>query len=244
LQALWGNQGTLFDFSGTTLEWFPNVNTTVVTASSGIGTGTWHFIAVTQDASNNWAMYVDGISINSGTTVSMLTQSQPASLGAYSAGPSRFFDGAIDDAALYSRALSQGEVTGLYNGGAGKNYSSLTSSDKVGLVSFWLLNEATGATRADSHGSNNLSDHNSVAQVTGIVEDSLFPGEDEERPVLQTQSRRWFLPLSFAEEIMPLLEGPGIITGTHARVGHGPRILAKLSTAPRIRARLVLEPQK
>lgn len=35
-----------------------------------------------------------------------------------------------------------------------------------------------------------------------------------------------------------------IVTGTHARVGHGPRILAKLSTAPRIRARLVLEPQK
>jgi hypothetical protein len=72
-------------------------------------------------------------------------------------------------------------------------------------------------------------------------------GDDEHSIALAQRSanNRWLVPQFYGtEEIMPLLEGPGIITGTHARVGHGPRILAKLSTAPRIRARLVLEPQK
>jgi hypothetical protein len=37
------------------------------------------------------------------------------------------------------------------------------------LVSFWALDEASGATRADSHGSNDLTDNNTVGQGTGNV---------------------------------------------------------------------------
>lgn len=37
------------------------------------------------------------------------------------------------------------------------------------LISYWRLEEATGATRTDSYGTNNMSDHNSVAQITGKV---------------------------------------------------------------------------
>lgn len=38
---------------------------------------------------------------------------------------------------------------------------------KIGLISFWNCEEATGASRADSFGTNTLTDTNSVAQVAG-----------------------------------------------------------------------------
>lgn len=44
-----------------------------------------------------------------------------------------------------------------------KNHSTLTTS----LVSYWELEEASG-TRMDSHGSNDLTDNNTVGQGTGI----------------------------------------------------------------------------
>src|SRR3990167_1406152 len=40
---------------------------------------------------------------------------------------------------------------------------------KASLISWWDLEEATGATRNDSHGSNNLADNASVLQTDGKV---------------------------------------------------------------------------
>lgn len=37
------------------------------------------------------------------------------------------------------------------------------------LLHWWSMDETTGATRADSHGSNDLTDHNTVSQGTAIV---------------------------------------------------------------------------
>jgi hypothetical protein len=59
----------------------------------------------------------------------------------------------------------------LYNGGSGLSYANLTPAQKAswGLVSFWELNKTSG-TRADSHGSNDLSEIGTVAAVDGLVE--------------------------------------------------------------------------
>ena len=40
---------------------------------------------------------------------------------------------------------------------------------KASLISWWDLEEATGATRNDSHGSNNLADNASVLQTDGKI---------------------------------------------------------------------------
>jgi hypothetical protein len=44
--------------------------------------------------------------------------------------------------------------------------SAMTTAHKVGLVSYWALNEASG-TRADSHSTNDLADNNTVTQGAG-----------------------------------------------------------------------------
>lgn len=62
---------------------------------------------------------------------------------------------------LWSRLITQDEITSLFNSGIGKRYADLTDDEKTGLVSYWNLDETSG-TRADSHGENDLTDNNTV----------------------------------------------------------------------------------
>lgn len=42
--------------------------------------------------------------------------------------PNRHFSGAIDEAGIWSRALSSAEISELYNAGAGRSYSYIQST--------------------------------------------------------------------------------------------------------------------
>ena len=74
-----------------------------------------------------------------------------------------YFNGDIDEMALYSRAITVPEISTLYNSGNGTNYAGSPSSN---MVSYWSLNESSGI-RYDSHGSNNLSEN--PASTTGVT---------------------------------------------------------------------------
>lgn len=67
-------------------------------------------------------------------------------------------------AGLWNVALDAAALTSLFNSGLGKRYADLTVSEKVGLVSYWNLDEVSGV-RYDSHGSNDLTDNNTVGSV-------------------------------------------------------------------------------
>lgn len=58
----------------------------------------------------------------------------------------------------------------LYNAGQGAFHSQLSDAQRTdwGLVSWWELEEASG-TRADAHGSNDLTDHNGATAVEGLT---------------------------------------------------------------------------
>ena len=79
------------------------------------------------------------------------------------------FDGRMQVGRVWSRLLTSGEITALYNSGSPVAYCALTSGQKVGLVSNWDMGEysdGTGAvTRNDSHGTNHLTDTNTVASI-------------------------------------------------------------------------------
>ena len=74
-----------------------------------------------------------------------------------------YFNGDIDEMALWSRFLTVPEISTLYNSGNGTNYAGSPSSN---MVSYWSLNETSGV-RYDSHGSNHLSEDPS--STTGIT---------------------------------------------------------------------------
>jgi hypothetical protein len=75
-------------------------------------------------------------------------------------------DGLMAAVGFWKRKLTASEVTSLYNSGSGKQYADLTDGEKVGLESYWNLDESSG-TRVDSHGTNDLTDNNTVLSGAG-----------------------------------------------------------------------------
>jgi hypothetical protein len=80
----------------------------------------WYFVAVTYDpavAGGTMVLYKDGVPVSSATGVGAPASSTTTYIGRFSSGYN--FKGAIDEAAVFNRALSDEEISYLYNGGDG-----------------------------------------------------------------------------------------------------------------------------
>ena len=92
-----------------------------------------------------------------------LNASKAFTLGSMSGGGNHY-QGKMGPVGFWNSAIGDYAIASLFNSGNGKRYADLTDDEKVGLVSYWNLDEASG-TRADSHGSNDLTDNNTVGSV-------------------------------------------------------------------------------
>lgn len=77
-------------------------------------------------------------------------------------------DCSIDSLGAWNRVISDDEITSLYNSGSGKTYADLTTAEKVSLVS-WYDFATTASLGTDAHGSNTLTNTNSVTCDAGIA---------------------------------------------------------------------------
>jgi hypothetical protein len=134
-----------------------------------VSPNTWYFFVAWHDSVNNQT----GIQLDaaSPTMISYSggVQDTPTQFvlgGRSDAGAAAFLNGRLDEVGFWKRVLTASERGALYNNGAGRPYLNLTASEKTSLVSWWALNELSGL-RADWHGSNSLTDHNSVATEQG-----------------------------------------------------------------------------
>ena len=103
-------------------------------SSSSLPLNTWSYIAVTYNGSYA-AIYVNGVISNSATVTRGLLDmnGDKILIGAYNY-TNYFFNGSIDDAAIFNRALNGSEISSIYSGSA-------LSSDKI--VSHWKFNETS-----------------------------------------------------------------------------------------------------
>lgn len=133
----------------------------------------WYYIAIVYDgggASNadRLKVYIDSVLQTLsfvGTMPGTLVNSSSDMVLGWLGGNvgSRHWHGCIDRVGLHNTVLSGATVSSLWNNGQGKSYSDLTAGEKTGLVSFYDMDEHS-LTRADSHGSNTLIDHNGVGR--------------------------------------------------------------------------------
>jgi len=131
--------------------------TTYETLSKNVdlGTGTFKYVAVTWTASTKVAtFYVDGSSIgtHTGSVVSSIFNGTGNfNIGKNGGDGTAYFDGMIDEAGIWTRALTSTEITSLYNGGSGKSYPFPTIQNltmAADVVSFVLTGYDVALTKA------------------------------------------------------------------------------------------------
>ena len=142
----------------------------------------WHHAVITwdQDTESNIQIYVDGIvdsTSRGGTLANIGSLANALSLYIGSQGAaSHHFDGKLDEARMYDRALSAEDVRSLYR-------LSVPSSVDTGLKGYWSFNaqDMNGTTAYDRSGVGNIGTlTNSPTKAVGLVGQALsFDGTDD-----------------------------------------------------------------
>jgi len=107
------------------------------TGSTVTSTSTWYLVIIRR-TSDTVTMYVD----NSDQSVSTSTDSTDLS-GAFDFGErGSYWNGLIDDAAIWKTSISTALMTEIYNSGSGETIANL--SDKEGIVAYYNFDSITG----------------------------------------------------------------------------------------------------
>jgi len=132
-----------------------------VIGTTGFATGQWiHLVGVFNSATDK-RIYANGVL--EGTLSTSISFAQPNRVGVGVMARSTLFgywNGSIDEARIYNRALAAAEVKELYNQGAGLMVAK-TQDDKIttGLVGYWPFNGPdiyeNGTVAADKSGNGN-----------------------------------------------------------------------------------------
>jgi len=121
-----------------------------VIGATSVTNGAWHHVVGVRNGST-LSLYVDGKldAQATGQSIGTIT-ADVSSLGALKRNNLMYyFNGSIDEAAIYPRALSQAEINGHYRAGQ-SNYAGTVAPN--GPVGDWRLDETTGTTAADASG--------------------------------------------------------------------------------------------
>ena len=120
----------------------------------------WYHIAVVRAAADGAGrnIYIDGVENTESNQSFAISDAGDASIdlwfGDVPTGGSRELDGCMCNVGIWKdRVLTQPEIKSIMN----KNYAGLTTGtggETENLVSWWNLDEGTGTTANDSHGSN------------------------------------------------------------------------------------------
>ena len=128
-------------------------NNNCTASSNSSEPGKWYHIVMTVDSSGNGKLYVN--SEEEATYSTSNSSANKFSIGQEYDGSgttaSDFFDGKIDEVAVWNVALTATDVTTLYNSGKGlKASANLGNYDKSeDLIGYWQFNEGTGSKLTD-----------------------------------------------------------------------------------------------
>lgn len=121
-----------------------SVGTTNVGGSADIGDGNWHHIVAINEAGVSSRLYIDGVLEASDSALDIVDDlTSDLLIGANPEVASRReWDGWIDDAALWNRALTSTEIAEIYNGGTGKSIDAFfeelgEDGVQVGMTAYW-----------------------------------------------------------------------------------------------------------
>lgn len=106
-----------------------NINSGTAVSKTGLSINTWYFVVAEHDATANTITIAvnDGTVASTGTSgVYPSTGTTPLEIGRWTNNSGIYFDGLVDEFAMWRRKLTAGEKTQLYNSGNGVTYPSFT----------------------------------------------------------------------------------------------------------------------
>ena len=175
-----GDSAILMGYRGSDDTFTVNVKTSGDTSNflaipdSNFGLNVWHFFVFRYTESTKLAelrlneTHFDSITLPSSryaTTSSPLTFGKTGSGGGHA-------NEHLDNISVWNRPLEDSEIAQIYNNGYGLAYPFKMKTGLITqLISHWKLDEVSG-NRIDSHGSNNLTDNNTVGFATGKLGNS------------------------------------------------------------------------
>ncbi|MBY0369702.1 hypothetical protein K2X33_03385, partial [bacterium] len=159
-----------------------NGNHNMSSGTSQFVAGTWYFVAATYNGSQG-VLYVDGVATDATTLGSFTMQTSYAfNIGHRPSGGGYYYNGVIDDVAVFPTALSTAQIASLYRAGkvgktvdftVGKTYETAVLTDSP--VAYWRLGDASGSKAAhDSSGNGNIGTYTSttLGSTSGLSGDS------------------------------------------------------------------------
>lgn len=166
----------LYNNAGTPEITFQNSTNGTSVTQKGVAwtptTSTWYHIAAVYTASaGSVSFYINGSqqgTTQTGLGTSIFDSSSTFYIGRYDGG--NYFDGSVDEVGMWSRVLTSGEITSLYNGGVGFTYPFVQTL-LAGVGSFSLTGYDAGIGRVitlvASVGSFLLTGFNALLSLTG-----------------------------------------------------------------------------
>jgi hypothetical protein len=168
-------------YGGTDLKFaYYNQTLTAVDTSSTYAINNWHHVVLTIGSDRDGVLYVNGSSaatfssaFNSGALdmFSIAVDYDETEISATAGDPAEYFDGKMDEVAVWNDELTSAEVTAIYNSGNMLNVSSdsgnYESADN--LQGYYRFNEGSGTSLQDNSSNSNTGTINGAVWTAGFV---------------------------------------------------------------------------
>ena len=117
----------------------------ILSNSNAWAGGTWYHVAGVIDSITGMSLYIDGVlqsSMDPAATAPTASHANASILGSW-ASATRFFEGAMDEMRLWTRAITASEIVA-------KMCDDLVAANETGLRAYWKFNEGAGNTLLDA----------------------------------------------------------------------------------------------
>lgn len=192
------------------MRWADNVNHSTCVSNTSLSLNTWHHV-VTIYNGTQLSIYMNGTLDSSiiPDSFSIPNTTEILAIGQRSSFLNELFNGTFDDMQIYDRAISEAEISYIFNAGVGR-YAPL---NMTGLVSWLKFDEGSGNILYDKSGNDNHGTIQGATWTTGIGTD--WYNVNQENLSIQTNYLGTLSDVSFSSGTLVLdVDGASETTST------------------------------
>ena len=168
-------------FGGTDFKFaYASDSFTTVHSSSTYAINNWHHVVLTIGSDRDGVLYVNGSSaatfsgaFNTGglDMFSIAVDYDETEISATAGDPAEYFDGKMDEVAVWNDELTSAEVTAIYNSGNMLNVSSNSGNyaSAINLKGYYRFNEGSGTSLQDNSSNSNTGTITGATWTAGFV---------------------------------------------------------------------------